>query len=448
MRYTFSLFILALLTFSISAQAQTRQIKTIAGNGTQGFFGDGGAAPGAELNVPLGVAIDNMGNVYIDDYGNKRIRKVSINGVITTVAGTGVAGNTGNGSVGTSAKVSPHSVAVDKHGNIYMSDASYSVVRKVDAVSNIITTIAGNGIWGYTGNGSPAIYAQLHTPLGLAFDNMGNLYIADAGNHAIRMVDTAGIISTVAGMDSAGYSGDGGLADTARLDSPVAVAVDPMGNIYISDYGNNVIRKVSDGIITTFAGTQGVYGFLGDGGLAALAQLFYPEGLAVDTFGNLFIADANNNVIREVDTFGIIHTVAGNNSPGFGGDLGDALGANLHNPYAIAVDAYGGLYIADANNERIRKTYSLTGVIGMTGSTPHIVVSPNPFINQVTVSGLDQTDKIRVYDIIGRPLSELMNVTANGSQTLTINGLSPGIYLLQAYDQAGNKKATVQLAKE
>jgi type IX secretion system substrate protein/NHL repeat-containing protein len=450
MKYIYRLLILILLISSSSVNAQ-QKINTIAGTGITGFYGDGGSAPAAEFHAPIGVAVDMTGNVYIDDYSNNRIRKINANGLITTVVGNGTPGNSGNGSIATSCEVIPHSVAVDRQGNVYMSDANYSVVRKMNAETNIITTVAGNSVWGYSGNGGPAVNASLRVPLGIALDTAGNLYIADAGNHCIRKVDAAGIISTIAGIDSAGYTGTPGLADTSRLDSPTAVAVDLAGNVYITDYGNNVIRKVDvDGFISTFAGTQGVYNYAGDNGLASLAQLYQPQGIAVDAVGNVYFADSYNNVIRKVDTFGIIHTVVGNGTRGFGGDLGDALGANLSTPYGIALNANGDIYIADANNERIRKTYPYAGGVGVNSlsGSAGLLAYPNPFVNNVTVSGLDKTDKVSMYDILGRTVALVANVNNAGVQTFTLDGLAAGIYVLKAWDASGIQKATIQLAKE
>jgi len=450
MKYIYLLLILVFTIFSGSVNAQ-QKIKTIAGSGTTGFYGDGGSAPAAELHAPIGVAVDFAGNVYIDDYSNNRIRKVNSNGLITTVVGNGTPGNSGNGSIATSCEVIPHSVAVDRKGNVYMSDANYSVIRKMSVETNIITTIAGNSTWGYSGDGGPAIHASLRVPLGIALDSIGDLYIADAGNHCIRKVDTFGIISTIAGIDSAGYTGNPGLADTSRLDSPTAVAVDRIGNIYITDYGNNVIRKIDvDGFITTFAGTQGVYNYAGDNGLAALAQLYQPQGIVVDTFGNVYFADSYNNVIRKVDTFGIIHTVVGNGTRGFAGDLGDALGANLNYPYGIALDVYGNIYIADANNERIRMTYPYVSGVGVNSisGAGHVLAYPNPFNSDINVSGLDKSDKVAVYDVLGRAVTPVAEVTNSGVQTVSMLGVASGIYILKAWDNHGNQKATIQLARE
>ncbi len=448
MKYKFSLFIVALLVFSVSVDAQLFRIKTIAGNGDQGYDGDGNSAVAATLAGPLGVAVDGAGNVYIQDFYNFRVRKVNTTGIITTVAGTGLPGLTGDGSIGSSARLTPYGIAVDKHMNLFISDATYSAVRKVDSLG-IITTIAGNMTYGYGGDGGPATAATLASPFGIAVDGAGNLYIADAGKHVVRKVNAAGKISTVAGMSTAvGYFGDGGVATAAQLDSPFAVAVDRKGNLYISDHKNNVIRKVDTGhIISTYAGVFGVYNNSGDGGPATAANLNAPQGLAVDTFGNLYIADAENNVIRKVDTNGIITTVVGDGSLGFGGDNGYALSANLHNPYGVAVDVYGNIYVADANNQRIRVAYN-PGLNVPTCYGGTLGFYPNPVAGKFEVSGLSVSDKVAIYDLIGRQVSPTWEVRNNGSQSYDISNVANGLYLLQVWDNNGNKIAVAKLVKE
>ncbi len=208
MKYNFYLFILCLVIITSSAfgQAEFVKIKTIAGTGTQGYYGDGYNALGAEFHAPIGVAVDNAGNVYVDDYLNYRVRKInSATGLITTIAGNGLPGNNGNGSVATNCEIIPRAVAVDFNGNVYIADPDYSVVRKVNIASGLISTVAGNNTWGYSGDGGPATLATLRVPNGLAVDIAGNLFIADAGNHSVRKVDKSGTIYTVAGMDSLGY---------------------------------------------------------------------------------------------------------------------------------------------------------------------------------------------------------------------------------------------------
>jgi hypothetical protein len=279
-------------------------INTVAGDGIAGYSGDGGAATSAELNVPYGVAVDNAGNIYIADYGNERIRKVTAStGKISTVAGNGTVGYGGDGGPATSAKLdSPTGVALDGAGNIYIADLGNHRIRKVTVSTGIISTAAGNGTQGYSGDGGPATSAELYYATGVAADSAGNIYIGDEVNERVRKVTAStGIINTVAGDGVGGYSGDGGPATSAELNAPSGVAVDTAGNIYIADISNNRIRKVtvSTGIISTVAG-NGTAGYSGDGGPATNAELNNPSGVAVDTVGKIYIGDTNNNRIRAV----------------------------------------------------------------------------------------------------------------------------------------------------
>ena len=278
--------------------ASTGIITTIAGTGTEGYSGDGGQATSAQLNTPMAIALDAAGNVYIADSQNSRIRKITVStGVITTIAGTGTAGYSGDGGPSTSAQINyPLGVTFDSAGNLYIADTQNNVVREVAASTGIITTVAGNSFSGYSGDGGPATSAQLWGPESIAFDSSGNLYIADSYNQVIREVNhSSGTISTIAGNRTAGYTGDNGPATSAELNYPYAISVDATGNVYISDYANFVIRMVSPtGIITTVAG-NGTSGFSGDGGPATSAQLSYPHGVALDSAGNLYIGDCGNH---------------------------------------------------------------------------------------------------------------------------------------------------------
>ena len=269
-------------------------ITTVAGNGTRGYSGDNGPATSAQLDSPFGVALDSAGNLYIADGNNNRVREVS-NGVITTVAGNGLGGfNCYNGPVASAQLANPAGVAVDSAGNLYIADTLNNCVRKVS--NGVITTVAGNGTRGYSGDNGPATGAALYYPFGVALDSAGNLYIADTGNSRIREVSNS-IINTLAGDGSPGFSGDNGPAANAELRLPWGVAVDSSGGLYIADVGNQRIRKVSNSIINTLAG-DGTAGFGGDNGPATSAELHYPYGVAVDSLGNVYVADVDNNRVR------------------------------------------------------------------------------------------------------------------------------------------------------
>ena len=335
-------------------------ISSVAGNGTYGYSGDGAAATSAELKYPTAVALDGAGNLYIADYHNSVVRKVdAASGNITTVAGTGTAGYSGDGGLATSAKLNyPSSLAVDGAGNLYIADQGNDRTREVNAATGIISTVVGTGTAGYSGDGGPATSAKVHYPTGVAVDGAGNIYIVDEYNGAIREVNAAtGIISTVAGNGTIGETGNGGPATSAELDYPYGEALDSAGNIYIADYYANTIRKVNaaTGIISTVAG-NGTGGYTGDGGPATSAELDYPYYVAVDSAGNIYIADFNNNVIREVNAAtGIISTVAGNGTGGYAGDGGLATSAELYEAGSVTLDGAGNLYIADYYNNLIRK---------------------------------------------------------------------------------------------
>ncbi len=322
-------------------------ITTVAGSGGAGFYGDGGPAPSAGFNRPIGIALDSAGNLYVADDANGRIRKVS-GGTITTVAGGGSQG-LGDGGPATSASLAhPQAVAVDSAGNLYIAEG-----RRIREVSGgTITTVAGNGNCCFSGDGGPAIDAEFNDPAGVAVDLSGNLYIADSGNNRVREV-SGGIITTLVGNGTDGFSGDGGTPARASLNGPDGVAVDAAGELFIADSYNERIRKVSGGVITTVAGTGGGT-FWGDGGTAASAGLLNPHGVAVDLTGNLYIADYGNNRVRKVSG-GTITTVAGNGVAGFSGDGGPATSASLNDPQGVAVDSAGNLYIADMINARIRR---------------------------------------------------------------------------------------------
>ena len=329
----------------------SNMITTVAGNNTSGMgsgsSGDGGLATNATLVNPTDVAADNNGNIYLNDGGTSySIRRVDANGIITRFAGNNTSGFSGDGGQAASAQLNyPQGLALDNNGNLYISDMGNRVIRKVNS-SGVISTIAGTpGTFGYSGDGGPATSAQLGAPSGITVDANGNIYFADLGKHVIRMINTSGIITTVAGTgNTSGYSGDGGLATAAKLYSPNDVCIDAQGNLYIADRDNHCIRKVNtSGIISTVAGIGGSlnYGFTGDGGLATSAKLNKPQSVSLDNSGNLYISDYTNNRIRKVNASGIISTIAGNgqssvlgDGPAFyGGDYGVATSASVSAPY-------------------------------------------------------------------------------------------------------------------
>jgi sugar lactone lactonase YvrE len=353
--------------------AGTGNISTVAGNGTGGYLADNVAATGTRINAPRSVVVDGSGNLYIADTSNNRIRKVNTGGTITTVAGTGAASFSGDNGAATSATIrAPQGVTLDGSGNLYIADTTNHRIRKVSA--GIITTLSGTGSAGYGGDNGVATSGQLSSPAGIAVDGSGTLYIGDTGNLRVRKI-SGGTITTFAGTGSATYGGDGGPVTNAQFTSPQDVAFDGAGNVYLSDSGTHRIRKVApDGTITTVAGT-GVAGYSGDNGPATSARINTPLGIALDASGNLYIADGNNNRIRKVDTLGVMTTFAGDGTGSFGGDNGPATSAQLFGPFNVKIDSLGNVYITDTGNNRIRKvnaggtitTFAGTGTASFSG---------------------------------------------------------------------------------
>ncbi|MFJ8769601.1 NHL domain-containing protein [Streptomyces clavifer] len=333
------------------------EISTVAGTGVAGFKGDNELAVAAQLNRPYGIALDSSGSLYFSDYNNHRVRRISTDGKISTVAG-GAPGYRGDNGPAVSAQLNcPREVAVDAAGSVYITDAANHRVRVI-TTDGKISTVAGTGTAGFSGDGGPAAGAQLNYPLGVAVDSTGALYISDHGNHRVRKISTDGKISTIAGTGVAGFKGDDGPAASAQLNRPYALAVNDADLLYITDGDNHRVRMIAaDGSISTVAG-KGTAGFSGDGGPATSAQLNLPLGVVVDSAGTLYISDYNNHRVRKVTPDGEITTLAGKGTAGFGGDGGPAAAAQLTNPFGLAVDCVDTLYIADHLNNRVRKVTS------------------------------------------------------------------------------------------
>ncbi len=337
-----------------------RAIRTVAGTGKAGDGGDGGPAANARLNMPFDVALDAQGNIYVSDTFNQRVRRIEQKSrAITTVAGNGSAGFSGDGGPATKAQLDePYGIVLDARGNLFVADRLNRRVRRVDARTGIITTIAGNGTKTFGGDGGPAMAAGLVEPNGVALDHSGqNLFIADVAGNRVRKVDLAtGLISTFAGTGRARHDGDGRPAAGASLWGARAVDLGPDGSVYILEREGNSLRVVnpSTGMITTIAGT-GAKGYSGDGGPARLATFNGPKELAVDAKGNIWVVDTENHAIRFIDaSTGHIRTVAGQGRPGSGGDGGPATSAQLDRPHGVAVGPDGRFWIGDTHNHRVR----------------------------------------------------------------------------------------------
>ena len=457
----------------------TGVITTISGNGNVGISGDDVATTLAMV-APFGVAVDSAGNVYVAEYGSNRIRKIDTSGKITTAVGDGNQGFAGDGGAPNKVEMSlPTSVVVDSSGNLYFTDSLNNRIRKL--AGGTVSTYAGNGLFSRSGDGNAAAAAQLNTPLGvavgtsigsgiaptfyiadtannvvrivanglisnvagtgtagssgdqlngpqgLAVDSAGSLYIADTQNNRVRKV-SGGAISTVAGSGTAGFGGDGGAATSAQLNAPFGVAVDAAGNLYIAEFSNNRVRKVStNGNIGTLAG-NGVSGFSGDGLQATSAQLNGPQGVAVDSAGNVYIADTANNRVRKVAANGVITTVAGNGAAGFSGDGSYAVSAQVGNPTAVAVDTVGNVYIADGS-ARVRKLF-LSGLIttiagtGTRGYSGDGGSAPNARLNGPSSLAVNAAGSIWVADTLNNAV-RLLQFTGGGTMVSAVtNGAS------------------------
>lgn len=385
------------LLFSICYKAIGQIITTVAGSGTAGYSGDGGLATGAQFNNPISVAFDASGNLFISDFYNHRIRKVAVGtGIVTTIAGTGTGGFSGDGTLATNAQINnPGDLCLDISGNIYFVDNQNFRIRKIDAITNVITTVAGNGSATYSGGSLPAINAGIHYPNGVAVDAT-NLYISLFSKHVVCKVNlTTGLLSTIAGNFVNGFGGDGGAATSASFGHPSGLSVNQAGEILIADYLNNRIRKIdAAGIISTVAG-NGIAGYSGDGGLAISTSLNLPTGVTTDIAGNIYIADRGNHRIRKVSvSTGSITTVAGSGIFGYGGDLESATSpcTKLADPHKVRIDASGNMYISDQSNARIRKVdinpaIPLNPAISISGNSTVSCSGQNITFNSSIING-------------------------------------------------------------
>jgi trimeric autotransporter adhesin len=431
----------------------TNIISNYCGNYTKGTSGIGGPASEAQLYQFNNVTVDRAGNIYVTDINNNKVYRIdAATGIINRIAGTGIKGlNHGNGLPATAANiVAPAGVVTDTSGNFYFIENGMAV-RKVNIATGIISRVAGGIQYGYSGDGGPATSARLNQANGLAFDMAGNLYISDRDNHVIRKVSAAtGIITTVAGSGTAGYSGNGGLAIAATMNEPNGVTVDRFGNIYISERRNSVIRRVDaiTGIITTVAGIAGSAGFNGDNQPAVTAIISYPYGITTDTDGNIIFADQATQRVRKITiATGIINTIAGNGSIIYNGDNIPATTAGIFNPGSVCFDTAGNLYIGE--NARIRKiiydTAPVTPVTRMiTNNQASTIITgittkmyPNPAHESVSVyvnGNINGKTTIALTDMWGKTIATQQK-EQNGAftTTLPLHQLPKGIYFVTVF---------------
>jgi hypothetical protein len=419
--------------YAFNVEGTTGNIYTVCGTGVAGYTGDGGAARTALIKGPRAVTTDTNGNVYFCDVTCNVIRKIAANGIISTVVGTGTAGNGGDNGLAVNATLSgANGVFVDKSGNIYISNTNSHTIRKVNGSTGVITTIAGTaGLAGSAGDGGPATSAKLSSPLGVCADDSGNVYIADQNNHRVRRIDgTTGLISTIIGTGSNAFSGDGGPGTAARVAYPRDVAIDKNGNLYVADAANNRIRKyvIATGIISTLAGT-GSSGSTGDGGAATAATFWAPARISYDGGSNLYIADQNNNKVRYVDlNSNFVYNLAGNGGTGFTGDGGAATAATVWIPCGVAADKYGNVFIADANNRRLRAVPAPVSVgIVLTGPSSVPTGTPITFTAYTSMeNNVSYQWKLNGSDITGATNSTYTDASpVNGNTYLCIVTVAP-----------------------
>jgi uncharacterized protein (TIGR03437 family) len=425
--------VFGLLLAAGAATAQQYTISTVAGIGTvQGYYGVPGPATQNPLDFPFKVAIDSKGNLFIADYYTYIVREVTA-GTINTIAGNTNPGFAGDDGPGFQAQISfVHGLAADTKGNLFIADTSNARVRVVNLSTGNIFTFAGNGTSGYSGDGAKAVNASLNSPAGVVADSAGNVYIADYGNSTVRKVDTSGNITTVAGTGTWGYSGDGGPANKAALAHPVALAVDPAGNIYIADPGNLNIRRIT-----------------ADGNIHTIASNLDAESIAVDAAGSIYYPNYLNSTVQKILSNGTQFTIAGNGTVGFSGDGGAATAAQLNQPYGVAVDSSGNVYVADFANMAIRQLTPAVSTVTAVNAASGVglAVSPGEIIALYGASLGPQAPAIQHPDSNGFYGTELAGVTVsfNGVNAPLIYVSGSQINAIVPYEVVPGSMATIQV---
>lgn len=420
-------FVLGLIVNLLKSQ----NIHTYVGTGLFGATGDGGQAVNAKIQHPEGTCVDSQGNLYIADLTGCVVRKVTPNGIISTYAGTGIPASSGDGGLAINAQLkNPRAVAVDALDNLYIIEIYGNKLRKVDKNTGIINTIAGTGVAGFSGDGGPANLAKLNSPSGVAIDYKGNIFIADRYNNRIRRIDTAMKISTYAGNGLFGNPTDSVLATNTTFRMIVDVAVDWAGNVYIADLYDRKIRKVDNtGIIYTYAG-DGFGGNSGDNGPAINAKINGPYDIDVDYLGNLYIADTTVHCVRKVDFITkIITRISGTGQAGYNGDNILAINAALNKPCGVSTDIDANIYISDQVNRRIRVVCSNqcpNGVgINEINLISKISLSPNPSNGKILFQGLNEPTILELYNSMGQLI---YNTEIKTSEVLELQTFVSGIY--------------------
>ncbi len=431
------LFLLVFCAFGVRGQV----ITTFAGNGMGSYLGENGLATNASLPNPNGGIFDNTGNFYFSlCIAGNRVCKIDTNNIITTLVGNGGGGYSGDNGPAILALVKcPYNVKLDKNKNVYINDFQNARIRKINCIDGIISTIAGTGSLGYSGDGGQATNAMIWANGEICFDKYNNLYIADYGNARVRKIDTLGVITTIAGNGTIGFSGDGMQATNAQV-IPSGLAVDNNNNIYIADPIYNRVRKVNTaGIISTIAG-NGSLVYTSDGVPATNCSIS-PFVLGMNINENkLYIGDKYNRRVYSIDYNGILHHIAGNGLTGYNGDGEIATSASIDFPTGISVDKCGNLHIAEGDNFRIRKVLINPVCLNLQAEELKSnldAIHPNPTTSTLQIDNLKTITQYHLYNMLGATI--MQGILKPGNNTLPLDALQPGIYMLALIEEEGEK---------
>ena len=430
------IYLLLLLFVPQVLSAQT--ITTFAGGGS--YTTDGYPATATLLFDPAGGVFDKYGNFYLCMNEDCRIVKIDAMGIVTAFAGSsGFCGFSGDGGPATAAGLyGPALGCLDTSGNYYFADVDNARVRRVDHLTGVITTVAGDSVAGFSGDGGYATNAELQDIQSVAIDRFNNLYIADRGNERVRKVSPAGIISTIAGNGINGYSGDGCLADTSAVGGVLFITPDAIGNIYLclnSEFVYRIVKINTSGVLSTVAGNSAGFYYNGDG-IPATAAYIGPESMVLGPDGTIYFVDQVNQRVREIDNHGIIHTIAGNGTLGETGDGGPASAAELYEPDAITIDSCSNLYICEASGDgRVRKiTFDscvhVTGVPVIQKAINSFSIYPNPVIDELHVSSPSPMHCVAVFNLLGQQVA-FSNCNSEKEINVPMTGLPGGVYIVR-----------------